>query len=224
LELCDVAHPGTMDGLLLAGIAHREVLDRLRDIRRTGLPIVTVHDEPVGPDIPNVGMDQELLGRIATDHLIARGSRAIAHIVNASGRFDGYRQSLAAAGIAYDDSRVYHTPVGRDYSHTTGETAVRHFLDRGVAFDAIFAQSDQEAVGCINMLFQAGRRVPEDVRVIGIDNAPYCDFARVPVSSVSQEFGPRGFKAVEMLMALTNGQPADSLCVAPVLHPRLSSR
>lgn len=224
LELCDAAHPGSMDGLLLGGIAHKEVLDRLRGIRRTGLPIVTVHDEPVGPDIPNVGMDQVLVGRLATDHLIERGARAIAHIVNSADRFQGYRDALAAAGLPYDEARVYRGSIGRDYSHSTGESAVKAFLQRGVAFDGIFAQSDQEAVGCINALFAAGRQVPRDVRVIGIDNAPYCEFARVPVSSVSQESCVRGFKAVEMLMAMVNEQPAESLRFAPVLHPRLSSR
>lgn len=224
LDLCESAHPGMMDGLLLAGIAHHEVLDRLRDIRRTGLPIVTVHDEAVSDDIPNVGMDQVNVGRIATQHLLDRGARGIAHIVNSKDRFDGYRRALADAGIAYDPARVYDAGAGSDYSHRTGEAAIREFVARGVTFDAVFAQSDQEAAGCVNALCEVGRRVPDDVRVIGIDNAPFCELVRIPLSSVSQEYQARGLRAVELLMALVNGEPVASATIAPVVHPRESSR
>lgn len=223
LALCDAAHPSTMDGLLLAGIAHREVLDRLQSIRDTGLPIATVHDDPVGPGFPNAGMDQVWVGRMATEHLIERGARKIAHIVNTADRYQGYREALAAAGLPEVPSLVFPAH-GRDYSHKIGEAAVKHLLANGVEFDGIVAQSDQEAVGCLNALFELGRRVPDDLRVIGIDNAPYCEFARVPLSSVSQEFHQRGFQAVEMLMAMIGGGEAESVRIAPVLHARQSSR
>ena len=223
VELCESAHPNSMDGLIMAGLPHDEVIGQLRAIRDTGLPVVTIYDIPVSKDIVNAGMDQVEVGRVATLHLVERGARKIAHIVNNKQRFEGYRQALREADIRYDDKRVYSCLRGSDYSHVTGEIAIRTFLERGVKFDAVFAQSDQEAVGCIRALQLANIRVPEDVLVIGVDNAPYCEFVRTPISSVSQRLLERGEKAVELLMTLVNGKHAASVNFKPLVIPRAST-
>lgn len=132
--------------------------------------------------------------------------------------------ALREAGIRYDEKRVYNHLQGSDYSHTTGEIAIRTFLERGVEFDAVFAQSDQEAVGCIRALQLANIRVPEDVLVIGVDNAPYCEFVRIPITSVSQRLMERGEKAVEILMKLINGKKTGSINFEPLVIPRLSTK
>lgn len=223
VELCESAHPNSMDGLLMAGLPHDEVLGQLRAIRDTGLPVVTLYDRPVAEDIVNVGMDQVEVGRVATLHLVERGARKIAHIVNNKQRFEGYRKALQEAGIRYDEKRVFTCKTEHDYSHGTGEIAIRTFLDRGVPFDAVFAQSDQEAVGCIRALQLANIRVPEDVMVIGVDNAPYCQFVRTPISSVSQRLRERGERAVDLLMNLVNSKPAASVNFQPLVIPRVST-
>lgn len=224
VELCESAHPNSMDGLIMAGLPHDEVVEQLRSIRNTGLPIVTLYDKPVSADIVNIGMAQIEVGRAATQHLIENGARQIAHIVNNDDRFEGYRKALREAGIRYDEQRVFRADAGQGYSHITGETAIRAFRDRGVKFDAVFAQSDQEAVGCIRELDRNGVSVPGDVIVIGVDNAPYCEFVRTPVSSVSQRFMERGEKAVDLLMSLINGKKASSVDFKPLVVPRASTR
>ncbi len=222
-SLYEGAHKGVMDGLVVGGIVHPDTLGLLRAIRGSGLPVITIYDEPVHPSLPNVGIDQACVTRLATEHLIARGARRIGHIFNIEKRFAGYRQALAAAGIPLDEARVFDASR-MDFSHETGEKAVQSFLDRGVAFDGIVAQSDQEATGCINLLFRRGYRVPDDVRVIGIDNAPYCDFARVPLSSVSQNYRLRGAEAMRLMMAQIAGRKVRSMTVKPILVARESSR
>ena len=62
-----------------------------------------------------------------------------------------------------------------------------------------------------------------EVEFVGIDNAPYCEFARPPLTSVSQRFRERGSRAVEMLIAMTNGTETRSVLLQPVLHVRASS-
>ena len=84
----------------------------------------------------------------------------------------------------------------------------------------VFAQSDQEAVGCIKALQLAGIRVPEDVLVVGVDNAPYCEFVRTPITSVSQRLLERGENAVELLVKLINGGQAASVDYEPLVVAR----
>lgn len=222
LDLCDAAHAGTMDGLLLGGLVHPEACDRILEIRRV-IPVVTIYDEPLHPGLVNVGLDQTRVARVATAHLVERGARAIAHIHNVGGRSEGYRQALADAGLAYEAARVYSAPSVR-YDHETGERAVEAFIERGVAFDGIVAQSDQQAVGCINALARHGLRVPDDVRVIGVDDAPYCTFNSVPLSSVDQGFRQRGETAVRMLLDMVNGKTVHTGAIAPRLVVRESTR
>ncbi len=224
LALSKDAHLGTMDGLLLAGIAHSETSERLSAIYRAGLPIVTLHENPFSPEIPNIGMDQDYVGQLATEHLISRGSRRIAHIVNIGARFEGYQRALRKADILYDPRLIFEVELRGDFSHEVGVAAVRELRARGVEFDAIFAQSDQEGAGCINELSAHGVRVPEDVRVIGVDNAPFCDLLQVPLTSVSQEHRKRGQLAVQAIMALIDNEPVETVSLEPVIYIRESTR
>lgn len=219
----EVANSGRMDGLLVGGCYQADMREPLLAIRRSGLPVVTIYDEPLHPELPNIGLDQTLVSRMATEHLIAKGARRIAHVATMPTRLAGYRQALKAAGLDYVEERVYHTNV--DYfGRIEGVRAVQAFLAAGTSFDGIVAQSDHEAVGCINTLFAAGIRVPEDVRVIGIDNAPFCELARVPLSSVSQQFQRRGESSIRLLMDMIEGKVVHSSLVDPVVVERESTR
>lgn len=222
-QLCENAHPGTMDGLLVAGIIHKEILPTLKEVQESGLPVVTLFDEPIDESFPNVGMDQQLTARVATEHLIERGCSRIAHIVNTAPRFEGYKVALEVGGLPFLPQLVYEAKGTGGYTHTVGEKAVRALLEAGQRIDGFMAQADQEAMGVMNELARQGLGVPEDVRVAGIDNAPYCEFARVPLTSVSQRFDERGARAVQMLLRLVEGQDVESMVLEPILHVRASS-
>lgn len=221
-ELSEIVHHGVMDGLVMGGIIHPEIIETLVTIHGTGLPIVTVHDRELHDALPNVGIDQVKISRIAAEHLVAQGCRRIAHIHNRDDRTEGYRLALDAHGVEADPRWIYNAEPD-DYGHTVGAKAVRSLLEQGIAFDGFLAQSDQEGVGAINALFAAGHAVPGDVRVVGIDNAPYCEFARVPLSSVSQNYQERGRMAVEMLQEAAQGGDVKSVLVEPELYVREST-
>ena len=224
LSLCGLAAPVTMDGLLVAGMKHNEITGSLHEIIKSGVPVVTMHDQPAADDIPNSGMNQELVGEMAVDFLISRGAKRIAHIRNEDGRWKGYVNALEKAGIPYNPALVYKTDPKFDYTHVSGELAMAEFLNRGVKFDAVFAQSDQEAIGCIHILLSRGLRIPEDVQIIGVDNSPFCEFVRVPITSVSQKFRERSEHAVEMLMSIINGGKSASADFMPQIIERASTR
>jgi len=221
--LLQKAHGGIMDGLLVCGVPHPSLTADLLAMQQSGVPVVTVHDEPLDPRLPNAGIDQERVSRLATEHLIAQGCRRIGHIRNIDARFRGYQAALQAHGLPAGPELVFQARDESAFGHETGEQAVAEFARRGVLVDGIVAQSDQEAMGCLKALARAGRRVPEDVRVIGVDNAPYCAFAPVLLSSVSQNSRLRGQRAAELLLQAIDGRKVRSIYVPPELVVREST-
>jgi LacI family transcriptional regulator len=219
-------HRGVMDGAIVAGLPHRELTHSLLEIQRGGVPIVTFLDVQLDPSLINVSTNQTAVGQVATEHLIAQGCRRIAHIRVMEERHQGYKAALSVAGLEYRPELVFDphlVNIIADYEHPAGDAAVGHFLKQGLEFDGIVAQSDQQAVGAMHALVRSGRRVPEDVKIIGVDNSPFCGFSLIPLSSVSQEERLAGRRAVQMLMDLISGKMIDCAEVCPVLHVRRSS-
>ncbi len=219
-RLAEGALPSRMDGLIVGGSVDEALVDDLRAVRRRGVAVVTVCGKAVSRSIPNAGCDDVRVGRLATDHLIDRGCERIAHINTMPERHAGYRQAVEAAGRAYDEALVV---PGEWFDHRAGVEAVTALLERGTAFDALVAQSDEQAMGAIRRLQRSGVRIGDDVKIVGVDNSPYCDLLPVTLSSVSGEDDARGERAVDMMMALREGRLVESVMVDPVLHVRESS-
>jgi LacI family transcriptional regulator len=222
LAFNDLTNKSVMDGILLGGLPHEELTESLLELQASGMPVVTIFDKQIDPRLPNVSFDQVEMGRMATEHLVRQGCRKIAHIVDFEDRYEGYCKALLENGTALDENLVFKEG-GADFSYGRGCRAAEFLLASNVEFDGVVAQSDEEAMGVVNTLFERGLRVPEDARVIGMDNAPYCNFARTSLSSVSQSGSKRGSIAFEMLMALIDGKPADSVTILPRLFARNST-
>ena len=209
-----------VDGVIMGGLGHPELIKDLDSVHLRGLPVVTIHDEQLTPGFPNVGMDQAEVARVATRHLIEQGCRRIAHFKVVEERYEGYRRALQDAGITPDPALVI--PCDR-FSYPAGVAVTQRLLRSGAAFDGIVGCSDHHCAAALNVLTSHGRKVPEQVKLIGIDNAPFCQFASVPLSSVSQEYFIRGCHAVRMMMSHLQAKSASSLQVLPVVHSRESS-
>lgn len=220
-ELCRLAHRGIMDGLLVGGIPHREIVPTLRAIQASGLPVVSMMPRPLHRRIANVAVDQVEIGRLGTRHLIACGCRRIAHIRDFADRYTGYRRALAEAHLPFSPRLVFGSST--DFGYEKGRTAARHFLRQEIDLDGLFAQSDEEALGALNVFCDAGWRIPEDLRIVGVDNAPYAEFSRTPLTSVSQSGRERGQQAARVLLAAIRGEPPQSLSVEPRLVVRAST-
>lgn len=222
LALKDFTNKSVMDGILLGGLPHEELKDPLLSLRASGMPVATIFDKQISPLLPNVSFDQIEMGRIATEHLIQQGCRNIAHIVDFEERFEGYFTALAQNEIPLDEKLIYREG-GAVFSYDRGCRAAGFLLDSKVSLDGMVTQSDEEAMGVMNVLMERGVRIPGDVRIIGMDNAPYCNFSQVPLSSVSQSGAQRGRIAFEMLMSLIDGKSVESVTIPPRLFIRKST-
>ena len=214
------AQRGLIDGLIVGGIIHKDLIPWLLRVRTDGLPVVTIHDSPTHPKLPNARTDQEEVARVATQHLITQGCRHIGMIDYNVDRYQGYVNALQTADLPIDKELIFSTD---SFLYAEGERAATYFLDKKLPIDGIFAQSDQLAIGALNTLLKAGVKVPQQVRIIGVDNSPFCEFSLVKLSSIYQNHPTRGRYAVQMLMEQISGKSVSSVSVEPVLKIRESS-
>ncbi|QEO13727.1 LacI family transcriptional regulator [Agromyces intestinalis] len=150
-------------------------------------PLVVLGERIFDGPADHVTMRNIEAARAATEHLIAAGRRRIAvigahegEVIGSAGlRLRGYREALAAAGIPFDADIVGFTTL---WHRANGATAMRELLARGVEFDAVFGLNDTLALGAMRVLQEAGRRVPDDVAVIGFDDL---DEARYSIPSLT---------------------------------------
>ncbi len=181
-----------------------------------GVPYVLIDREIPGLAANFVGVDDEAVGRIATEHLIRVGCQRIAHIrgrENSTGsrRFEGYRKALLRNGLEYLENRVVARPSVDVDSVRLGAEAMRFLLRRKPRPDAVFAYNDPLAIGAMEAILDAGLRIPEDIAIIGCGNLHYNNLLRVPLSSIDQrssEIGQRtGDILLQAIAAKTKPQP-----------------
>ncbi len=151
-----------------------------------------------GVEVPYVNVDNEAGGYLATKHLIKRGCQRIGTIAvryNSAGndRFDGYRQALADTGQDIDDDLI---AVG-DFSQSSGYRAMQKLLSAQP--DAVFAASDQMAIGASRAIREAGLRIPDDVALIGFDDLPSAANAEPPLTTIRQPIDQLGPVAIDIL-------------------------
>lgn len=161
-----------------------------------------------GLALPTVKVDNRAASINAMRYLIEAGHRRIVHLAGpvpeslAQERFDGYRDALAEAGIAYADELL----VTGDYSIEAGRQAIASLLEGGIAFTAIFASSDQMAIGAISELRGRGLSVPADVSVIGFDDIIFANAFEPPLTTVRQPRQEMGRKAMALMVDRLNGK------------------
>ncbi|MFD8972768.1 MULTISPECIES: LacI family DNA-binding transcriptional regulator [unclassified Streptomyces] len=189
-----------VDGVLLVSV-HGD--DPLPDqVRALGLPAVLNGRRREDERVAFVDSDNTGAGRTAVAHLAARGRRGIATITGpldmyvARCRLDGYREGLADAGLAPDEELV----ANGDFTEEGGRRAMRELLDRRPDLDAVFAASDVMAAGARAVLRAAGRRVPEDVALVGVDDSAVARHMDPPLTSVRQPIEEMGRTMARLLL------------------------
>lgn len=150
------------------------------------IPLVSLETNLTRYGIDSVYANTVAGAERAVDHLILKGCQRIAHITGpiftrvSIDRREGYRNALRRAGMPVDDALVGYG----DYSHLSGYKAMKDILGRAPDFDGVFVANDQMAVGALRALHEAGRRVPEDVKVIGYDDVFISCVLEPPLSTV----------------------------------------
>ncbi len=178
------------------------------------VPVVCLE---AGPDsiIPSVQIDQRGGACAATQHLLDLGHRDVLHIAGpkdwqeAEIRLEGWRDTLLAAGVAPAPPRF------GDWSSASGYE-IGATIARQSEVTAVFCSNDQMALGLLRALTDVGRRVPEDISVVGFDATPESGYFNPPLTTVRQDFIDVGRQGFELLRRFIDGEaPADSRLVIP---------
>ncbi|MEV0848431.1 LacI family DNA-binding transcriptional regulator [Streptomyces sp. NPDC049954] len=189
-----------VDGVLMVSVHGNDPLPDL--LERLDMPAVLAGRRSDLESLSYVQADNVGGARSAVRHLLGRGCREIATITGpldmevARARLSGYRRALAQAGIVADEGLV---AVG-DFTEEGGRAATRELLERRPSLDAVFAASDVMAAGAVQVVRGSGRRVPQDVAVIGFDDSMVARHTDPPLTSVRQPIEEIGRAMTRLLL------------------------
>lgn len=203
----------------------------LLDDLPSGVPVVTTGYAAGHPRIVSFTVANRSGGRMAADRLLALGRRRLAMItgpeadLDALDRSEGFFAALRGIGISRE---ACVTRVG-DWSYERGYAAMREILARGGQIDGVFAQNDPTAVGAVRAVHEAGRRVPDDIAVIGFDDIPLASYVEPALTTIQIPAFDLGRVAARALIRLISGvspaevrDAADISCLEPSLVVRES--
>ncbi|WP_309709220.1 LacI family DNA-binding transcriptional regulator [Pseudolysinimonas sp.] len=189
---------GFVDGAIIVSAREGDPISKaIADLR---LPAVMIGRPDNQLQLPWVGIDNRGAAKQITQRLKATGRRRIGMIAAGLDRDSG-RDRLAgfrdALGKSYDDTLVSRQSL---YTHAAGVAGVTELLLADPHLDGVFAASDAVAVGALEALAAAGRRVPVDVGVVGFDDSAWARRARPGLSTIRQPAGDLGARAAELVL------------------------
>jgi DNA-binding LacI/PurR family transcriptional regulator len=178
---------------------------------RTDAPVVMIGERALPSRFDHVMMDNVDGARQATAHLLATGARRVALLGGNPDRTanmpalraEGYALAHTEAGVPMDPELT----VRCRFTLEAGYAAIRSLLDRGIAFDAVFALTDVTAMGALRALADAGLRVPDDVQVVGFDDIDEAPYLVPALSSINPGHEEMADAIVSLLIAQLGGGP-----------------
>lgn len=227
LAVVTVGERGIRDAfarLRAQGVDGAVVLNEATELVRDTDPPADLHlvvvDSPPDGRFSIVQTDHAGGARLATEHLLALGHPTVHHIAGparsfaAAERERGWRAALSDAGVTAPE------PVRGDWTSASGHSAVAALTGA----TAVFVANDQMALGALRAFADAGRRVPDDVAVVGFDDIVDAAEYRPPLTTVRQDFDALGRDAVTALIAAIEGGVPVAQRVPATLVVRASAR
>ncbi|MBV8468422.1 MAG: LacI family DNA-binding transcriptional regulator [Burkholderiaceae bacterium] len=213
---------GKAIGLILIGQWRHH--DQLNEMAMRKLPLVVWGGEMPQQLYCSVGGDNQLGGALATRHLLQSGRRRVAFVGDAKLpevwlRQQGYALALKEAGLKADPELELAAP----FEPSAATEFLREFCALHQDFDAALCCSDVLALLMIQVLRAQGRRVPEDVAIVGYDDMPLAAYCDPPLTTVHQPVAEAGVQMVEALVAQMSGDRALSRTMPVYLYQRKST-
>ncbi|MCZ7570009.1 MAG: LacI family transcriptional regulator [Ardenticatenaceae bacterium] len=213
-----------VEGIIFTGAWGWDMIDHIEALVEKKIPVCVIN-RPIG----QLAVDLVMVGRrqgnyLATGHLLNLGHRSIGHITTrysgstAREAASGYRKALVEAGLAVDESLIVEaepTPEG-------GYEAAHILLGRSPPPTAIAARSDLTALGVLRAASEMGLRLPDDLSVVGFDDAPFAQFTNPPLTTIRQPQAEMGAHAAALLLERLANPDLPQRQV--ILEPRLIIR
>jgi LacI family transcriptional regulator len=214
VSLLERLRDGATDGAII--LLPEESNNELAALQASGYPFVVADPRvPLAEGIPAVSASHRAGAKAAADHLLALGHRRIAHISGPRGwaateeRIEGYQTALASSGVLPSPELV----AEGDFEVNGGYVAARRLLELPDRPTAIFASNDNMAVGVLRAARERGLSVPDDLSIIGFDDAELARIVTPTLTTVRQPLAELGRTAVSLLMRMVERQSVEALRV-----------
>jgi len=195
-----------VDGIIFTRVSDENGVMKVID--RTRVPVVVIDRAVEREQLASVVLDNYKAGALAGEHLGGLGHRVLGCVTGplkialSRERLAGFRDALARHGASVDDDSVFEG----DFKFESGVRGAAALLERHPRMTAIWAQNDLMAVGVLKHLQNIGRAVPRDMSLMGMDDIILARMITPALTTVTQPFEQICEKAVELLLALKEGE------------------
>lgn len=215
-----IVDAGRVDGVIVIG--QSDQIDAIERVALRYRPMIVWGADVPGKAQITVGTDNVAGGRIAAEHLLAQGRTRLAFFGNTevpefAARYAGFQQALAAAGTGQATVLPVHLTSESSYS------AIEDYLGGHPSPDGIVAASDVIAMSALRALADRGKRVPQDVSVVGYDDVLIAMYTTPPLTTIRQDVARGAEIMIDLLFRRMEGAEVSSVAMPPELILRGSA-
>jgi DNA-binding LacI/PurR family transcriptional regulator len=202
-------HSGLCDGAILTAPVESKLFEKITADPPL-LPVIEIRNKQGSP-APSVIIDQYCGSQLATQHLLNLGHRQIAEICaplsyhEAFTRHTAFLDTLASRGLSPVDFIE-----AAEWMPSDGYVAAKQLLARGRIFSGLIASNDYLALGAILAFNEHGLRIPEDVSLVGFDDAPESAYYMPPLTTIKQDYDALGSESIHYLVEMINNEETSS--------------
>jgi LacI family transcriptional regulator len=212
----NIARNRSVDGIIIVGSYPSQSLNELHEL---AVPVVLVDTYVKDPVFHTIGIDDRLGGRIATQYLLRQGHHDIAFVsgsVSEQGvarkRFLGYMDALDEYDVKMNERYLYLGTVSFDFALS----AAQEMQDRGNRETAAFVTADILGMGLIKGLRRLGKRVPDNLSVVGFDDLDLAQMSDPSLTTVHQDIAEKGRNAVQVILNVVEGHTEKQERILPI--------
>ncbi|MDN3593435.1 LacI family DNA-binding transcriptional regulator [Zunongwangia endophytica] len=202
-EITKILQNKMVEGLIVCLTIETDTYDHFKKFKRLGIPLVFYDRVPKDQDVNSIIINDFEASYKATEHLIEKGCKRIAHIAGNQftpifkARYEGYKAALQKHHIKQDPNLIGFT---KNLNYEEGVLQAKHFLQQASIPDGIFCANDYTAVSALQVFKKAGIDIPEDTAIIGFSNYPISQVIEPHITTVNDR-------------AFTMGKEAAKLCI-----------
>lgn len=190
-----------VDGIIFSRVSDKSRV--INFVEKSNVPAVIIDRALDHEDVPSVVLDNFRAGAMAAEHLLALGHRALGEITGPHDialcreRHKGFAATLRKNGIPLPAENV----LEGTFKFDSGQVAAGAFLERGLPVTAVWCHNDLMAVGAMNAFHRGGVRIPQDLSLVGMDNASVAEMTIPALTTLKQPFEEMCRRAVELVVA-----------------------
>lgn len=191
-----------VDGIIVCLCSYKENQEEYLRLQQAEMPMVFFDRIPHGLEVSQVLVDDYMKAFFLMEHLIRSGRKRIVHlqgpddVYNAVERARGYKDALTKFNIPFEQELLVKTGLG----FKDGELAADRLMERGTAFDAVFAFTDTLAIGAMNRLRELGKKIPEEVAIASFSGTVLSTIVYPQLTTVEPPLLEMGKKAAELIL------------------------